>query len=91
MDDAKVDKPLAERKRHEKISVLPGDKKRCKCCVDSNGYLLHMRAIQGHSGGNRVDPSLQDKVDIMTFFPCLQFFFQPGLIAGGKDTRTSRG
>ena len=31
-------------------------------CLDSHGYLLHMRAIQGHSGGNKVVPSLQDNV-----------------------------
>ena len=40
------------------------DKKRCQYCLDSNGYLLYVRAFQGHSGGNKVDPSLQDNADI---------------------------
>ena len=32
--------------------------------ADFDGDLLYMRAIQGHSGGNRVDPSRQSKMDI---------------------------
>ena len=36
------------------------DNKRFQYCLDNNGYLLYMRAIQGHSGGNDVDPPLQD-------------------------------
>ena len=33
-------------------------------CLDSHGYLVNTRAIQGHSGGSKVDPSLQDNVEI---------------------------
>ena len=40
------------------------DKNKIQYYLDSNGYLLCMRAIQGHSGGNKVDPSLQDTVEI---------------------------
>ena len=40
------------------------NKKRLQYCVDSYGYILHMRAIQGHSGGNKVDLSAQDTVEI---------------------------
>ena len=31
---------------------------------NTNGYILYVRAIQGHSGGNKVDPSLQGNVEI---------------------------
>ena len=33
-------------------------------CLDSNGYNQYMRAIQGHSEGNKVDPSQQDNCGI---------------------------
>ena len=42
------------------------EKKRFQYCLGSNGFILQMRATQGHSGWNQVDPSLQDKVEI----PC---------------------
>ena len=29
----------------------------CQYCLDSYGNLLYMRAIQSHSGGNKVDSS----------------------------------
>ena len=41
-----------------------GDKKGFQNCVDFNGYILLVRAIQGHSGGNKVHPSLQDNAEI---------------------------
>ena len=40
------------------------NKKILQYCFDSYGYILYVRAIQGHSGGNKVDPSLQDHVEI---------------------------
>ena len=40
--------------------VRVSDKKRCQYCLGSNGYLLYMRAFQGHCGRNKVAPSLQD-------------------------------
>ena len=73
------------------------DKKRFQCCLDSIGYLLYMRAIQGHSGGNKVDPSPQDDVEIpYTSFEYIchvgsshecHSIIQSSLIAGGKDTK----
>ena len=33
-------------------------------CLNSDGFIHHMRAIQGHSGGNNVDPSVRDNVAI---------------------------
>ena len=39
-----------------------GNKKRYQYCTDSSGAILYLRALQGHSGRNLVDPSLQDNV-----------------------------
>ena len=33
--------------------------KKLQCCFDSFGYFLHTRVVQGHSGRDKVDPSLQ--------------------------------
>ena len=41
-----------------------GHKKRFQYCVDSSGTILYLRALQGHSGHNLIDPSLQDNVFI---------------------------
>ena len=41
-----------------------GPKKRFQHCLNPNSskHFLYFRAIQGHSGGNLVDPTLQDNV-----------------------------
>ena len=40
-----------------------GNKKRFQYCTDSSGQeILYLRALQGHSERNPIDPSLQDKV-----------------------------
>ena len=40
-----------------------GNKKRFQYCTDSSGQeVLYIRALQGHSGRNLIDPSLQDNV-----------------------------
>ena len=39
-----------------------GNKKRLQHCTDASGEILHLRALQGHSGRNLVDPSIQDNV-----------------------------
>ena len=41
-----------------------GHKKRFQYCADSSGTILYLRALQGHSGRNLIDPSLQDNVVI---------------------------
>ena len=48
MDESNVDRPSADEKRHETISVV----------------LLYMRAIQGYFGGNKVDLPQQYDVEI---------------------------
>ena len=40
------------------------DKKMRQYCLDSNGFILHVCAIHGHCGGNKVDLSLLDNVEI---------------------------
>ena len=40
-----------------------GNKKRIQYCTDSSGQeILYLRALQGHSGRNPIDPSLQDNL-----------------------------
>ena len=39
-----------------------GNKKRFQYCADASGEILYLRALQGHSGRNLVDPSLQDNI-----------------------------
>ena len=39
-----------------------GNKKRYQYCTDSSGIILYLRALQGHSGRNLIDPTLQDNV-----------------------------
>ena len=46
-----------------------GNKKRFQYCTDSSGQeILHLRALQGHSGRNPTDPTLQDNVLIPNNF-----------------------
>ena len=46
-----------------------GNKKRFQYCTDPSGQeILYLRALQGHSGRNFIDPSLQDNVLIPNDF-----------------------
>ena len=45
-----------------------GYKKRFQYCADSSGTILYLRALQGHSGRNLIDPSLQDNAIILDGF-----------------------
>ena len=78
-----------------------GTKKRFQCCTDSSGQeILHLRALQGHSGRNPIDPTLQDNVAIPdNFFEyichigraiSLHSIANSGLIAGGKNSSRER-
>ena len=72
-----------------------GNKKRYQYCTESSGTILYLRALQGHSGRNLVDPSLQDNVVIPgDFFQCiyhvgcainLHSIITSGLIPGGEN------
>ena len=47
-----------------------GSKRRYQYCSDNLGTILYLRALQGHSGSNLIDPTLQDNVLIGTgIFP----------------------
>ena len=77
-----------------------GPKKRFQYCVHRNSLdtILYLRAIQGHAGGNPVDPTLQDNEHVMILNDFLDYIchvrnshdlhsiINSGLPAGGKDT-----
>ena len=72
-----------------------GSKKRYQYCSDNSGTILYLRALQGHSGNNLIDPMVQDNVVIGTgIFPyiyhvgCtfnLHSVINNGLILGGQN------
>ena len=46
-----------------------GNKKKFQYCSDPSGQeILYLRALQGHSGRNPIDPELQDNVLIPNIF-----------------------
>ena len=75
--------------------------KRFQYCTDPSGQeILYLRALQGHSGRNSIDPSLQDNVLIPNNFfeyiyhiGCavnLHFITNSGLMAGGQNSSRDR-
>ena len=77
-----------------------GNKKRFHYCTDYSGTILCLRALQGHSGRNLIDLSLQDNVVIPSNFfkyiyhvGCainLHSTTNSGLIAGGQNSSKER-
>ena len=73
-----------------------GAKRRYQYCTDDSGIIVYLRALQGHSGRNLIDPSLQDNVVIQRgLFPhiyhtgCafnLHSIMNNGLIPGGQNS-----
>ena len=53
-----------------------GNKNRFQYCTGSSGTILYLRALQGHSGRNLIDASLQDNVVIQSNF--FQYIFHVG-------------
>ena len=45
-----------------------GAKRRFHSCTDDSGIIIYLRALQGHSGRNLIEPSLQDNVIIQIGF-----------------------
>ena len=43
-----------------------GSKRRYQYCTDISGTIVYFRALQGHSGRNLIDPSIQDNVIIQS-------------------------
>ena len=72
-----------------------GSKRRYQYCSDNSGIILYLCALQGHSGSNLIDPTLQDNVLIGTgIFPyiyhvgCtfnLYSLINNGLVPGGQN------
>ena len=73
-----------------------GAKRRNQYCTDISRTIIYLRALQGHSGRNLIDPSLLDNVIIQSGFfqhiyhtGCafnLHSIINNGLIPGGKDS-----
>ena len=73
-----------------------GAKRRYQYCNDISGTIIYFRALQGHSGRNLIDPSLQDNVVIQSGFfqhiyhiGCafnLHSIINNGLIPGGQNS-----
>ena len=53
-----------------------GKKNRYQYCTDSSGVILYLRALQGHSRRNPIDPILQDNVLIQSNF--FQYIYHVG-------------
>ena len=72
-----------------------GSKRRYQYCSDDSGRILYFRALQGHSGSNLIDPTLQDNVvngsgifHNIYHIGCafnLHSIINNGLIPGGQD------
>ena len=72
-----------------------GSKRRYQYCSDNSGRILYLRALEGHSGNNLIDHTLQDHVVIgsgilhyIYHIGCafnLHSSINNGLILGGQD------
>ena len=72
-----------------------GPKRRYQYCSDNLGSIIYLRALQGHSGSNVIDPALQDNVLIGPgIFPYiyhegsnfnLHSIVRNGLVPGGQN------
>ena len=77
-----------------------GSKRRDQYCSDDSGKILYLRALQGHSGSNLIDPTLQDNVVIGTGIfhyidhsGCafnLHSIINNGLVPGGQQDSSRR-
>ena len=78
-----------------------GNKKRFQYCTDpSEKKILSLRALQGHSGRNPIDPTLQDNVlipnnffEYIYYIGCaisLHSIMNSGLIPGGQNSSRDR-
>ena len=77
------------------LAARGGSKRRYQHCSDDSGTILYIRALQGHSGSNLIDPTLQDNVVIGTgifnyiyHIGCafnLHSIINNGLVPGGQN------
>ena len=85
----------SDSKWKECLAGGEGSERRFQYCTDSSGTIVYVRALQGHSGSNLIDLSLQDNVVIPSNFfqyiyhvGCainLHSIINSGLILGGQD------
>ena len=78
------------------LATVGGSKRRYQYCSDNSGTILYPRALQGHSGHNLIDPTLQDNVMIQRrifhhiyHIGCafnLHSIINNGLLPGGQDS-----
>ena len=78
------------------LAARGGAKRRFHYCTAASGTIVYFRVLQGHSGRNLVDPSLQDNVVIQSNFfqhiyhvGCafnLHSIINSGLIPGGQSS-----
>ena len=74
--------------------------KRFQYCLNSDGFIHYIRAIQGHYGAHEIDPSLLDNVKILCMWSeyiyhvgsslCTHSIFHLVPIAGGKYIKEGR-
>ena len=86
----------SDDRRKACLAAGGGAKRRFQYCTDDSGIIIYFRALQGHSGRNLIDPSLQDNVVIQSGFfqhiyhiGCafnLQSIINSGLIPGGQNS-----
>ena len=73
------------------LTARRGVKRRFQYCTGDSGIIIYFRALQGHSGRNLIDPSLQDNVVIQSNFfqvGCsfnLHSIISSGLLPGGQS------
>ena len=77
------------------MAARGGSKRSYQYCSDDSGRILYLCALQGHSGNNLIDPTLQDNVVIESgifhyiyHIGCafnLHSIINNGLIPGGQD------
>ena len=86
----------SDEMRKSRMAGAGGKKKRFQYCTDPSGQeILYLRALQGHSGRNLIDPSLLDNILIPSDFfeyichiGCainLHSITNSGLIPGGQN------
>ena len=78
------------------VAAGGGSKRRYQYCTDISGTIIYIRALQGHSRHNLIDPTLQDNIVIgsgifhyIYHIGCafnLHSIINNGLIPGGQDS-----
>ena len=78
----------SDEKVEEQNARSGGNKKIFQYCTDSSGQeILYHRALQGHSGRNPIDPSLQDNVVIPDSF--FEYIYHIGCVISLHSTTNS--